>query len=284
MVSTGSQIGLMARILAMVTLSAWLGGCTDMITFSQRNREAGIEAYNQADYPKAAGAFRSALRQDPRDYRSHYYLGMSSIQLGNYQQAIVAFRSAMETQNVTLEGQGDNATRMKIYEGLADAIGKSDESDTEVNKVEQAARSSQGPAAAREFFILAKVYRNRKLPDMALDYYERAALNDPRNFDFAKEYGLYCESLQQNAKAQQALRAAYALDSTDKEVATALGRLGVVVGPSLKNKDDLAKPLIPRGPLPEVDMAKVKSSLGIGSDEPKPAPPVPGRTANAPRD
>jgi tetratricopeptide (TPR) repeat protein len=209
---------------------------------------------------------------------------MSSIQLGNYQQAIVAFRSAMETQNVTLEGKNDTATRLKIYDGMAEAIGKSDESDTEVNKVEQAARNSQGPTAAREFFILAKVYRNRKLPDMALDYYERAALNDPRNFDFAKEYGLYCETLQQNAKATQALRSAYAIDSTDKEVATALGRLGVVVGPSLKNKEDLEKPLIPRGPLPEVDMAKVKSSLGIGSDEQKPAPPVPGRQANAPRD
>ena len=44
---------------------------------------------------------------------------------------------------------------------------QSDDSDIEVNKVEQAARNAKGPAAAREFFVLAKVYRYRKLPDMA---------------------------------------------------------------------------------------------------------------------
>ena len=61
-------------------------------------------------------------------------------------------------------------------------------------------------------------------------------------------------------------------------------RLGIVPGPSLKDKDDLAKPLLPRGPIPEVDMAKVKSSLGIGSEESKPVSPAPAKTATTPRD
>ena len=55
-------------------------GCQDVLTYSDQTREAGMTAYMQGDYPKAAGAFRSALRQDPRDYRSHYYLGMSELQ------------------------------------------------------------------------------------------------------------------------------------------------------------------------------------------------------------
>jgi tetratricopeptide (TPR) repeat protein len=278
-----SSIALPARLLALALMTFALTGCSDMITYAQRNRDVGIDAYNQADYPKAAGAFRAALRQDPRDYQSNFYLGLSSLQMQNYQEAIVAFRSSLETQNVTLSGKDDNATRMKSLDGLAQAIVKADDSDNEINKVEQAARSSQGASAAREFYILAKIHRYRMLPDMALDYYNRASLNDPKNFDYAKEYGLYCEQLQQRAKAQEALRHAYAIYPGDKEVTDALQRQGIVPGPSLKDKDELAKPLIPRGPIPEVDMAKVKSSLGIGSDDSKPTAP-PTRTATTPRD
>jgi tetratricopeptide (TPR) repeat protein len=275
-----------ARVLAVLGLSLALTGCSDMLTYAQRNRDVGMDAYREADYPKAAGAFRSALRQDPRDYLSHYYLGLSSLQLKNYQQALVAFRSCLETQNVTLAGQEDNGTRIKALDGLAQAIVKSDDSDQEVNRVEQTARGAKGYLAAREFFVLAKVYRYRMLPDMALDYYNRATLDDPKSFDYAKEYALYCEQLQQTARAQEALRKAYALDATDKEVADALRRLGVVPGLSLKDKDDLAKPLIPKGPIPEVDMAKVKSTLGIGGGGGDNATPASSRTPSAltPRD
>jgi tetratricopeptide (TPR) repeat protein len=252
------------KVLAVLALSLGLTGCSDVLTYADRTRDSGMDAYNAGDYPKASGAFRSALRQDPRDYRSHYYLGMSSLQMQNYQQAIVAFRSCLDTQNVTLAGREDDALRLKAIDGLAQAITKSDESDNEVNRLEQSARNSAGTAPARDFFTLAKVYRYRKLPDMALDYYNRATLGDPKNFAYAKEYGLYCESLQQSARAQEALHHAYALNATDKDVTEALRRLGVVPGPSLRSKADLAQPLLPKGPLPEVDVDKVKEGLGWG--------------------
>jgi tetratricopeptide (TPR) repeat protein len=272
-----------ARLFAAVALTFSLAGCTDIITYAQKNRDAGIEAYDQADYPKAAGAFRAALRQDPRDYMSHYYLGLSSLQLQNYQQAIVAFRSSLETQNVTLAGKEDNATRLKSLDGLAQAIVKADDSDNQLNKVEQAARGAQGPAAAQEYFVIAKIHRYHMLPDMALDYYNRASLNDPKNFDYAKEFGLYSEQLQQNAKATEALRRAYAINTSDKEVTAALQRLGIVPGPSLRDKDDLAKPLLPRGPIPELNIGKAEPSRGTGSTA-RPVGPAPSPTANTPRD
>src|SRR3954470_1929557 len=111
-----------AQLLAAGGLSLTLTGCADVLTYAQDNRDTGILAYNQGDYTKAAGAFRSALRQDPRDYMSHYYPGLSSLGLQNYQQPIVAFRSCMDTQNVTLAGKEDEATRLKALEGLAQAI------------------------------------------------------------------------------------------------------------------------------------------------------------------
>ena len=271
-----------AKFLAACTLAAAaiaMTGCSDVITYADKTRDAGMVAYNQADYPKAAGAFRSALRQDPRDYRSHYYLGMSSLQMANYQQATVAFRACLDTQNVTLLGQEDEEIRNKALDGLAQAIVKSDDADLEVNKVEQAGRNKKGPAAAREFFVLAKVYRYRKLPDMALDYYNRAILEAPKNFAFAKEYGLYCEQLQQTAKAQEVLRQAYGINQRDPEVVAALQRIGVVPGPSLRSKADLAQPPLPKGPLPEFDT--VVETLGGNGNNTTEATPAGNRTAPA---
>jgi tetratricopeptide (TPR) repeat protein len=210
---------------------------------------------------------------------------MTLMQMRNYQQAIVAFRSCLDTRTVTLLGQDDDATRLKALDGLAQAIVKSDDADVEVNKVEQAARNTQGAKAAQEFFVLAKVYRQRMLPDMAIDYYNRACLNDAKSFPYLKEFGLYLEQLQQNEKAEQVLRQAYAVNATDAEVTAALQRLGVVPGLSLRNKSDLASPLIPKGPIPVYDVeGAVKSSLGIrGSDAPAQQQPA-GVRPIVPRD
>jgi tetratricopeptide (TPR) repeat protein len=262
-------------------------GCTDMVTFAGDNRAAGIAAYNEGRYTDSAGSFRSALRQDPRDYQSHYWLGLSYNNLQNYQSAIAAFRSCLDTRTITLAGQEDRAIQGKAIEGLAQAIVNSDDGDVEINQVEQRARVAGGAKSAQEFFLLAKVYRYRKLPDMALDYYSRACLQDNRNFTYLKEYGLYLEQLQQTAQAQTTIRQAYAVNSDDMEVNASLQRLGIVPGLALKNKSDLAKPIIPKGPIPEPDWDKVREGLGFGSGSPaaptSSAKPASGTVA-APRD
>ena len=274
-------------LLTVCGLALALGaGCSDMVTFAGQYRDSGVELYNQGKYPDAAGAFRNAIRQDPRDYQSHYWLGLTSLQIGNYQQALVAFKSCLDTRKTTVTGENDEDTRLKALEGMAQAIVKSDDTDQEVNRLEQQARNATGTRAGQDFFVLAKVYRYRKLPDMALDYYNRACLSEPRAFGYQKEFGLYAEQLQQNQKAEQALRAAYSVNGEDVEVKAALTRLGIVPGLSLKDKGDLNKPILPKGPIPEVDMNKVKSAIGLDGGDNKPAAPAPktGGTAAAPRD
>ena len=280
----------LARVLVFSLAPVLLvssSGCTDTITFAGNNREAGILAYNEGRYTDSAGSFRAALRQDPRDYQSQYWLGQSYLQLGNYQSASVAFRSCLDTRTVTLAGKEDETIQAKAIEGLAQCIVKSDAGDVEVNQIEQAARTAGGAKAAQEFFLLGKVYRHRQLPDMAIDYYNRACLQDNRNFTYLKEYGLYLEQLQQNATAEQTLRQAYALNSDDPEVNAGLQRLGIVPGLALKSKGALAKPPLPKGPIPEPDWAKVKEGLGWqgGSKQPAPAGTTPpAGTAATPRD
>src|SRR2546430_1802551 len=182
--SSVSRISRTAMLLGVLGLSLLLYGCSDMITFAQQDREAGIDLYNHGDYAKAAGAFRAALRQDPRDYMSHYYLGLSALQIQNYQQALVAFRSCIDTQNITLAGAEDNGTRLKAMDGLAQAIMRSDDGDLEVNKIEQIARNARGRAAWREFMVLAKGYRYRLLPDM-----EAVAVDLGEHHELARQIG-----------------------------------------------------------------------------------------------
>ena len=276
-------VGSLAAVLLAVNT-----GCTDTVTFSRNNREAGIIAYNEGRYTDSAGSFKAALKQDPRDYQSHYWLGQSLLQIGNYQSASVAFRSCLDTRTVTLAGREDETIQAKALDGLAQCITKADDGDLEVNQIEQIARGASGAKAAQEFFLLGKVYRYRGLPDMALDYYNRACLQDNRNFIYLKEYGLYLEQLQQNANAEQTLRQAYALNANDAEVNAGLQRLGIVPGLALKSKGSLAKPPLPKGPLPEPDWQKVKEGMGWqgGSKQPATATPAPAstNTAATPRD
>jgi tetratricopeptide (TPR) repeat protein len=275
MSSPSSRVSRIALVPFALLLLIAAQGCTDMVTFAGDNRAAGIAAYNEARYTDSVGSFRSALRQDPRDYQSHYWLGMSYNKLQNYQSAIAAFRSCLDTRTVTLAGQEDQAIQGKAIEGLAQAIVNSDDGDVEINQVEQRARVAGGVKSAQEFFLLAKVYRYRKLPDMALDYYNRACLQDNRNFTYLKEYGLYLEQLQQTAQAQATLRQAYAVNTDDMEVSAGLQRLGIVPGLALKDKSDLAKPIIPKGPLPEPDWDKVREGLGLGSPSTPTTPSTP---------
>lgn len=260
------------------------GGCADVVTYAKDSRREGIKYYNQGSYTDAAGSFRNATRQDPRDYRSHYYLGASYEQLRQFQQAIQAYKASLDVMSTSLEGKEDpDNFRVRVMDGLASAIAKSDDRDFETDKIERQARTSQ---TAENYFLLAKVYRFSGDADLAVDSYNRAMLLDPDDIRIAKEYGLYLEQLGQPTRAEIPLRRAYAIDPQDIEVAAALRRIGVVPGPAIKSQDQLAKPNMPSGPIPDVDWNR----MGLGrTEQTAPQPPqtievYPNETAQTPRD
>jgi len=65
---------LLRRSMVPVVLLASLSGCAGMFTPHEDPKVAGMRLYRQQDYTDAAGSFRNAIRTDPRDYQSHYYL------------------------------------------------------------------------------------------------------------------------------------------------------------------------------------------------------------------
>jgi Flp pilus assembly protein TadD len=249
-----------------------VAGCADMVTYSYDAQHQGMKLFAQGDYANAAGAFRNSVRQMSTNYESEYYLGACYVQLGQYQQAIAAFKTARQTSNMTLIGQEDQQFHNKIIDGLAMAIAMSDIRDAEINSAVQDAQTHGG---AESWYLLGKIYAYRGDADSAIDAYNRATLLEPNNFYIAKDYGIYLEKLGQNSRAETPLRKAYSLDNTDTQVAEALTRIGVVPGPSLLDENQLAKPLVPKGPLPELQLP----SLAHNSS----TPPVQA-TAEAPRD
>lgn len=262
-----------AGLLTVLGVSLAAAGCADNVTYSKDSRRQGITMYQKEDYANAAGAFRSSVRQNPRDYRSYYWLGQSYEQMEQYQQSIQAYKTGRDVIGQTTDGREDVEMRYKLHNGLASAIAKSDASNVETDWAEGQARSRQ---TADDWYLVAKIFVNRGDPDSALEAFQRAVKVDPNNFVINKEAGLYLEQLGQTQQALAPLRRAYVLEPQDQEVIAALRRIGIVPGPGLKQEGELVRPEIPRGPIPEWDWNKLTGSKSQTN--------VPAPQGAAPRD
>jgi Tfp pilus assembly protein PilF len=238
-------------LLFLVVGALAVGGCagSDVITYSGESQREGEKLFRQGDYANAAGAFRNCVRQNPRSYKGHYYLACCYTHLDQPQLALAAFRSAKQTINMTLEGQYDKDTHQNILLGMASVIARNDPRNIETDSLQREASSKQD---ADSWYILAKTYEYRGDADSAIDAYNHAALLEPKNFNFLKEYGLYLVRIGQNQRAESPLRKAYALNSQDQQVAMALRSIGVVPGPSILDEKQLTGPILPKGPIPEM--------------------------------
>src|SRR5687767_9597008 len=279
-----------------VATTLLLTGCqsSTFLSSPSDSRREGEQLYREGSYGEAAGSFKTAIRRNPRDYKSQYYLAQSYEQMGQNQQAIAAYKSSLDTAKLTLEGQENKPFRLQTLDGLAGVIARTDAKDVELNLIEEKAKTGQ---SAENWFIVAKVYRQRGDVDSALDAYNRAALMDSKDFAIIKEYGLYLEQVGQTPKATQSLRKAYALNSSDPEVVAALRRNNIVPGPAVNSQTKLARPYLPEGPLPEVsrlgkDKQQARTVRGAGPQptlepipqaQPQPQP-QPEANIQAPRD
>jgi tetratricopeptide (TPR) repeat protein len=269
------------RTAALFALLLLLTGCSnDMITHSKDFHEKGMRLLADKSYPEASGAFREAVRQEPRDFRSHYYLGICYEQMQEYGQAIKCYRTGLSVMGTHLEGIEDKEFRPKLLDALAMAVAKHDPRDVELNAIESQARVSNRP---EDLFLLAKVHRYRGDADSAVTAYRQANLGDPKNFLIAKDFGLYLLELNQIPAARSCLISAYRLNQNDAQVNDGLRRIdGVEPGPSLKAEDQLVQPVIPKGPIPEVKMSDLFKGGNRGGSSSQPLPP--GTAQPSPRD
>lgn len=239
-------------ILAL-SLAAGAAGCSDVLTYADASREEGISLYKQGQYDAAAGSFKNATKQNPRDYESFYWLGVSYDASKNYSQAINAYKTSLDVQKLTLDGRHDVTSRRRTLEGLAIAISKSPGRAQEIQQIEQ---KNSGRESAEDALLLAKIFRYSGDADGAIECYNRAVLLDPDDAAISREAGLYFEQIGRTQHAEPLLKRAYNANPSDEPVVAALRRIGIVPGPSLKNQEQLVKPGVPLGPIPEFGAAK----------------------------
>jgi Tfp pilus assembly protein PilF len=209
-------------------------GCADVITYANRSREEGLRLHRQDAHADAAGAFRNAIRQDPRDYRSHYYLGVCYDKLGEHQQAFAQYRTALDVIRHTMEGRIDEEFRLIILDTYAQSIATYDIREVELTAAEDRARSGQN---AEAWFLLGKIYRLKGDADSSLTAYRNAARWDVENFHIRKDVGLYLlEPLNNRDESAYFLRQAYHLNPNDDAVNAALAKLGINPTPARPEK------------------------------------------------
>lgn len=247
-------------MMAMLVLAGmFLAGCTTdqpMVTNERKVRLEGIELYNRGDYDNAVGTFRSAVRQDPRDFRAQYYLGVTYERLNNYQQAIQSYKSALRVMRETPAGRDAVDFRQVIMNSLASTICRHDANHLEQDFLAKQAADSKTDSSQRaeDYFLLAKVERYRRDADTALTDYFKASELDRNDFWLQKEAGLYMLQMGKSNQAVKPLKRAADLNGRDAEVTAALRQLRIQPPLALMPTEGGAKPLMNPTPLPAVPL------------------------------
>jgi len=253
----------------LVSLSLISTGCTEVLTYANKSREEGLRLYNEHYYADAAGAFRNSIRQDPRDYRSQYYLGLCYDELKQHHQAFAQFRTSLDVMSQLGPVFVDPNFRQQVLDAYGASVARYDENESEVDAL---TKRAQNGSSGEEWFILAKAFRLRGDADRAIDAYTRAARVAGENFFIRKEFGLYLlDPLAQNQEAEYWLRLANRLQPYDEAVNAGLAKLGVTISASSRNRE----------PIPHI--APARQAAVIPTAQPT-AAPVAGNAVDLPRD
>lgn len=248
------------QTLTGVLLAAafFVGGCTTdtpIISNERESRMEGADLYNRTDYENAAGAFRNAVRQDPRDFRAEYYLGLTYEHLANYQQAIQAYKSALKVLR-EIPGSKDYADyRQVIMNTIAVCICKHDDNGLEQDLLVKQSGDLKvdDRLRAEDYFLLAKLQRCRGDADSALKSYYKATVLDKDDFWLQKEAGLYLHQMGKKFTAAKPLKRAAQLNSHDAEVNQALRDLNLPLPAAVIRNEGGAQPAF-KTPMPAVDV------------------------------
>jgi tetratricopeptide (TPR) repeat protein len=244
--------GFVAIALGGATLLG--AGCSsmrgvDVLTWSNDAKRQGMQQYNDGRYADAAGCFRNAIRQNPLDPESEFWLAMSYEQTQSYHEAIDAYKTCLQLMPAAGTVHYSVAMHDNAFDRLAHVIATNDPTGSETDLVAKAAASDN---SADRFRLLGRIFRYRGDADSSLENYRKAVKIDPANFAAQRELGLYLEQLSQNQEAAQVLRDAYRINQNDNQVNLALRRIGMEPGPSLLAAEQpVAHPAL--APLPNSD-------------------------------
>ncbi|MFA9477620.1 tetratricopeptide repeat protein [Phycisphaerales bacterium AB-hyl4] len=188
-------------------------------------REKGEVAYYGGNYAQARAEYARAVDNQPSDYRAHYHLGLSYLELDQPGRAQRSFEQAL-----TLRGR-DPEWRPRILDGLAEALYRQDRLERLQAMLEDAVREGNTTHdRLRQADYLMKIGD----PDGARNAYRTAAYfaegRDPRPYVAVADF---YEQINDEMNAVRALRWAYYVDHGNPEIAERLRGYGIVPGPTV---------------------------------------------------
>lgn len=169
--------------------------------------DAALNYFNSKDYEKAAAEFEQVVKTDEKNHQAHFYLGKSRQALNKTDDAVGAYKKAIEVKPDYAEA---NYELGKIYFNKKDYL-------TSLPYIEKAAKIKY---TSTEYLItLGDNYRELKKCDYAVVPYGKVMGFDDKNT--AAYYGMglcYIELKNRIAAAQQVRN----LESLDKNLAKKL--------------------------------------------------------------
>jgi tetratricopeptide (TPR) repeat protein len=239
----------MFRSIALIAFasvsSLALSGCTETFSQSFVWYDKGVKLYKADELDDAAGAFRRATQQNPRNYQAFYMLGEVYAAQGRNVEALRAYNAALDVLPTTREGRRDDAFRQEIIERYAEYIASIPSRDIEIASLE--ARAAERNTST-DWLLLARTLVASGDADGAIDAYNKALLAGPDDITLRRSFGLYLASLGQTRRASPYLRDAYSDNPRDTEVIEALRAAGIVVNdaPQASPTQDATVGLEPR--------------------------------------
>jgi Flp pilus assembly protein TadD len=170
----------------------------------------GKQSLDQQHYDEAIGAYREAVRLDPRNALAHYGLGVAYSRTGQDEQAMAAYREAIRLQpdhadthyglGVVAERQGHDAEAIAAYRavirlrpddamayyGLGVVSGRQGQDESAVSAYREAIRLN--PSLAGAYYNLGMLYARMGQDDQAIAAYREAIRLQPT--DALAHYGL----------------------------------------------------------------------------------------------
>jgi tetratricopeptide (TPR) repeat protein len=239
------------------TAFSGLVGCSsiqgmDLLTWAKDAKNEGIRKYNDGKYDAAAGCFRNAIRQDPTDPETEYWLALCYEQTHSYHEAIDAYKTSLQLMPAPGTAHYNRPMHDSAFDRLAHVVAANDPTGSEVDLIASAAAKGD---ASEQYRLLGRIFRYHGDADTSLDNYRKAVKLQPENFNAQRELGLYLEQLTQNEEAGQVLRDAYRINQHDDQVNAGLRRIGIEPGDSLLEQaapiSSMKPPVMPA--LPAVD-------------------------------
>jgi Tfp pilus assembly protein PilF len=207
-----------------IAIASFLAGCAEPLTYSRDFKQEGMQQYNSGAYVDASGSFRAAAKQDPTDYHTQYYLGLSYEKTGEPQKAAEAYILCLKLRTQTPAGRFDRDMRERAMNRLAAVIARGDFADPEIDAIQKEADAQKSPD---DYRLMARIFALRGDADTAVDNYRRAMSYADHDFTLTKEYALYLLKINQTAEGTRVLKLAWQMDPSDRQVATTLRNLGV---------------------------------------------------------